>query len=148
MNPYGGPPPGGAPPGPPPGGGYGQPPGAAMGHGAYEFSDSENVIIGQAARWGQILAIVLFIVAVLDLLNCNPIGAAIDGAIGYFFLKAANSLKSVVDTQGNDVQHMMQSLDGVYTALLIRLIASAIKLAIVILVLIVVVIVAVGFIAL
>ncbi|MBS2012015.1 MAG: hypothetical protein JST00_03955 [Deltaproteobacteria bacterium] len=105
----------GYPPGPP---GY-PPPGGPMGY-EYEFSDEENRGIASAAFWARLLAIFLIITGVASLVNCNIVAFGIDLGIGLTFLGAASSLTAVVNTQGNDIQHMMTALGKLGSAFKIR----------------------------
>ena len=124
YNPYGAPqpPPGyGGPPG------YGQPPpyGGGMGMGGgYEFNQMENAAIAQAAFWAKLLGIFLIVTGSAALLNCNVITFALDLAIGIAFLGGATSLNAVVNTQGNDIMHMMTALTKIRTAFKIRVIVT------------------------
>ncbi len=129
YNPYGAPnqyPPPGAP------GQMGPPPGYTPGYG-YEFSDDENAIITKAAYWARLLGIFMIVTGVGSLYGCNVISFAIDLAVGITFLGAANSLKSVVDTQGNDIQHMMTALSKLKTAFKIRVIVVVVALVLLLL---------------
>jgi hypothetical protein len=94
--------------------GYGPPPGE--GGGGYEFNDAENKIIGGCALWARVLAIILYVLGALGLLQCNVFTAAINGVVGTFLLLGGNSLSAVVRTQGNDVANMMQALSKLRTA--------------------------------
>lgn len=139
---YGGPPPGGGYGGPPPGGGappgyggpppgYGGPPGYPPpggmpygGGGGYEFGQAENATIGAAALWARILGIVLIVIGTIGLLNCSLIDFALKLAVGIFFILGGNALATVVNTQGNDVAHMMTAMQKLGTAFKIRVIAT------------------------
>jgi hypothetical protein len=121
-NPYNAPQQGyGAPPGypgqQPYGGGYG---------GGYEFNQQENAVIAQAAFWARLLGIFLIVTGAVAMLNCNIIQFALDLAVGIAFLGGATSLNAVVNTQGNDVQHMMTALTKLGGAFKIRVIVTLI----------------------
>jgi hypothetical protein len=106
--------------------GYGaQPYGGGYG-GGYEFNDQENAVISQAAFWARLLGIFLIITGAVALLNCNVISFALDLAVGIAFLGGATSLTAVVNTQGNDVQHMMTALTKLGSAFKIRVIVTLI----------------------
>jgi hypothetical protein len=108
--------------------------------GEYEFKESENRIIGKAALWAKILAIVMFVEAVVEILNSmNAVSAGIYVTVGIFYLLGAKALKGVVDTAGNDVTLMMSALKKLGIAFLIRIIVTAITAAIIITLLIVIV---------
>ena len=114
---------------PPPGGPMG-PPGYAPSYG-YEFSDDENAVISKAAYWARLLGVFMIISGVGSLYSCNVISFAIDLAVGITFIGAATSLKQVVDTQGNDIQHMMTALGKLRSAFKIRVIVAIVALVIV-----------------
>jgi hypothetical protein len=120
ANPYNAPQPQGygAPPG------YGaQPYGGGMG-GGYEFDHQQNMVIQQAAFWARLLGIFLIITGCVGLLNCNIITFALDLAVGIAFLGGASAFTAVVNTQGNDVMHLMQALDKIGRAFKIRVIVT------------------------
>jgi hypothetical protein len=113
--------------------------------GEYEFSPSENRIIGKAALWAKILAIVMFVQAGVEILNSmNAVSAGIYVTVGIFYLLGAKALKGVVETAGNDVTLMMSALKRLGVAFLIRIIVTAITAAVIITILIVVVAVVVA----
>lgn len=146
-------PPGGGPTGygaPPPYGGGGPQmgqmgqmggmPGPGMGmspgqFGSYEFNDFENSIIDKAAGRAKLWGIISTVVGAAQLLgSCgmfvNPREYAswlpsgiIAIVVGITFMGVGNSLKSVVQTQGNDMMHMMQALQKLGSAFLIQTIA-------------------------
>jgi len=95
-------------------------------NGDYEFTASQNVVIGKAATWATALGIVMFVNAALSLLNFpnGIIQAVISLFLGINFFRSGKAFKSVVDTQGNDVAHLLQALDRVGTAFQIRLIVT------------------------
>jgi hypothetical protein len=127
---------------PPPGwgpgpAGHGAPPGWAPGpaYGAYapgmpikpeyEFSPQENEIIATAGRSARALGILHYVQAAVTILassGTNIIGGAIDIGIGYLFHQGGTSLQRVVDTQGHDIANLMNALDKISTAFLVRLI--------------------------
>ena len=158
------PPGGGGYGGPPPGGGYGGPPPAAnpyaspgaayggagmMNYGNYEFSDMENQIIdkaaGRARTWG-IISIVLGALQLLGTLGAvaNPgfivylPQGIIAIIIGTTFLGAGNSLKAVVETQGNDIPHMMTAVQKLGSAFFIQIVVTIIGVVLVALALVLV----------
>jgi hypothetical protein len=120
-NPYAGPQPQqgyGAPQGygaQPYGGGYG---------GGYEFDHQQNATIGQAAFWARLLGIFLIITGAVALLNCNVISFALDLAVGIAFIGGATAFNAVVNTQGNDVMHLMTALQKLGNAFKIRVIVT------------------------
>lgn len=143
---YGQPPPGGAPPGygaqP---GGYapnpyaqpGAPPGMMGGQtfGNYEFNDTENAIIDKAAGRAKLWGIISTVIGALQCLGtcgaiANPgmaiyLPLGIVGIIvGLTFIGVGNALKNVVNTQGNDIAHMMQAVQKMGSAFLIQTIVT------------------------
>jgi hypothetical protein len=118
-NPYNAPQPGyPAPPA------YGQQPYGGGYGGGYEFNQQENAVIAQAAFWARLLGIFLIVTGAVAMLNCNIIQFALDLAVGIAFLGGATSLNAVVNTQGNDVQHMMTALTKLGGAFKIRVIVT------------------------
>lgn len=114
---WGGPPPGGGPPG---GFGYGAPMGAPPGAG-YEFSATENETIGKVALWAKVLAGALAVQALFSLYNGNYLGVIIEVIVIVSLFQAGQAFDSVVNSQGNDVMHLMEALDKVSTVFAIRI---------------------------
>ncbi len=111
--------------------GYSQPgAGFAPGRG-YEFRDSENEVIRKAAGGAKFLGILFFIQAGLQLFNFNIIAIAINVALGVSFFQGGKSLQAVTETQGNDIPHLMEGLEKLSSALLIRLVLVGIALGLV-----------------
>ncbi|CAN5592750.1 hypothetical protein BH09MYX1_BH09MYX1_29140 [soil metagenome] len=150
--PYGAPPQGpayGSPAGTLPSG-FGQPGGGPMpqpyaggpmpqvsygGYGNYEFNDRENAVIAKAAGRAKLWGIISIVVGVLYTLSgfffflspgllTNFASGIKDIIVGIVFIGVAGSLTSVVQTQGNDVQHMMQALDKLATSLMVQIIVT------------------------
>jgi hypothetical protein len=116
--------------------GYGAQPygyGYGGGSGGYEFNDQENAVIAQAAFWARLLGIFLIVTGAVSLLNCNVISFALDLAVGISFLGGATSLTAVVNTQGNDVMHMMTALSKLGSAFKIRVIVTLVAVALLVL---------------
>lgn len=131
YNPYNAPQPGQYMP--PPGGGY-PGPGGPSGH-DYEFNEAENAVISKAAFWSRLLGIFMIVTGAASLFNCNVVSFAINLAVGIAFLGAATSLKMVVNTQGNDIQHMMMALGKLRSAFKIRVIVVIVAVVLVFLML-------------
>jgi hypothetical protein len=112
---------------------YMPPPGGPVGPSGYdyEFNDVENAVITKAAFWARLLGIFMIVSGAASLLNCNVVSFAIDLAVGITFLGAATSLTMVVNTEGNDVQHMMTALGKLRTAFKIRVIVVLVALVLV-----------------
>jgi hypothetical protein len=106
--------------------------GAYQGYGTYEFNDLENQIIdkagGRAKMWGWIAAVI----GACQLLGgtCGSLASAAMAVyipygivlliVGITFIGVGNSLKMVVQTQGNDIAHMMQATQKLGTACFIQ----------------------------
>ncbi len=127
YNPYNAPNPYGAP------GPYMPPPGGPVGPSGYdyEFNEVENAVIAKAAFWAKLLGIFMIVSGVASLINCNVVAFAIDLAVGIPFLGAATSLNMVVNTQGNDIQHMMMALGKLRSAFKTRVIVVIVALVLV-----------------
>ena len=154
---YGAPPPGGgyAPPNPygaPQGGpqmggmpGMGMPMGAQFGN--YEFNDFENQIIDKTAGRAKLWGIISTVIGALQLVgSCGMVANAsyatylpsgiIALVVGITFIGVGNSLKSVVQTQGNDMMHMMQAMQKLGSAFMIQIIATIIGIVLVALIMV------------
>ena len=97
------------------------PPGA----GAHEFGPYENEVIGKAGRWigyWSWIAIVSGIAMMVGgiFAEGDLLGGLIMGTvylfIGIYFRGSASAMKEVVETAGNDVQHLMTALDKLGSA--------------------------------
>jgi hypothetical protein len=120
---------------PPPGyEGYPQQQAAPQWPAQYEFSEQENKTIERCAAWAKALAVLNYVMAGLQVINLNIVGIIINVGIGIAFWRASKSLADVVETQGNDVQHLMSSLKSISAALMIRLVLVAVGLGVVLLV--------------
>ena len=99
----------------------------------YEFKQPENRIVGKAALWAMILAIVMFTQALFDLIGTqNVLSAGIGVTVGVFYLLASRSLKGVVVTEGDDVSLMLRALNKLSVAFLIRAIVTGVAAAVLI----------------
>lgn len=94
--------------------------------GHYEFSLEQNHILRKTATWTSIFAWIMMvssgIMALGGLLTgeASSIGALIAAAIyftiGLTFRGAATSMSAVVQTAGNDIEHLMSALDKLGSA--------------------------------
>jgi hypothetical protein len=100
----------------------------------YEFDAQQNGLISSAALWARILGIGLIVVGAASLINCNVVSFTIDLIVGIFFILGGNSLAAVVNTQGNDIMHMMQALSKLGTAFKIRVIVTLVGLGLLLLI--------------
>jgi hypothetical protein len=144
---YGQPPPGGVPPGygaAPPSMGfapnpYGAPQGApgmmSGAYGNYEFNELENQIIDKTAGRAKLWGIISTSLGALQILgSCGAVANAgmatylpmgiIAVVIGVTFMGVGSSLKMVVQTQGNDMMHMMQALQKMSSAFMIQIVCA------------------------
>ena len=157
---YGQPPPGGgyAPPNP-----YGPQAGPQMGQmggmpgmggmpmsaqfGNYEFNDFENSIIDKTASRAKLWGIISTVIGGLQLIgSCGMVANAsyatylpsgiIALVVGITFIGVGNSLKSVVQTQGNDMMHMMQAMQKLGSAFMIQIIATIIGIVLIALIMV------------
>ena len=106
----------------------------------YEFTSLENKTIGKAALWTKGVGIISFLNAGLQLLEIGEksllgiiITMAIYVAIGVAFFKGGVAFQKVVDTEGNDIAHMMEALTKVGSAFMIRIVITVIAVVFVLL---------------
>lgn len=107
----------------------------------YEFTPAENHVIGRTGGrvwlWGVLTLVGGFLtvaVAMLTFLTGGAVGAAIGVVygllalipilVGLHFIRAGSALKAVVATAGEDVAHLLDSLENLGTALLIQIVAA------------------------
>ncbi len=118
--------------------------------GSHEFGSRENEIIGRAATWIGYWSWIAILSGILSglggLVSEDPIGSLIMGTIyvivGAYFRGAATSMRDVVSTAGNDVDHLMTALDRLSSAFKVMVLLVFIG---VVLALLVAIILAVGF---
>lgn len=131
-------------------------PGMPFGH--YEFNPYENAILaktaGRARLWGAISALLGFVqmgascgmVARADLAAALPLGL-IGVIVGFTFVGVGNSLRSAVDTRGNDLSHLMQALQKLGAAFMIQAVCTVLAFVMAVLVLVVAVVYAASSVA-
>jgi len=140
---YGAPPPGGNPYAPPQGMPGGMPGGAmpgmgGYGFGQYEFNDMENAIIAKTAGRAKVWGIISIVIGALYLLSSlffflSPgllanLAPGIGGiVVGITFVGVGNSLSSIVQTQGNDIEHMMAAMQKLGTAFMTQIIVLIVQ---------------------
>lgn len=114
----------------------GGPPGGfapAPSYGNYEFNEYENSVIDKTASRVKLWGIVSIVIGAFQILSSCGMFARADLAtnlpvgivgivVGVTFLGAGNALKAVVQTQGNDLMHMMQALEKMSSAFMIQMI--------------------------
>lgn len=118
--------------------GYPQPQGMGYpgaGYGQYEFNDYENSIVAKTAGRARLWGIISIVIGALYTLSgflfflspgliTNFVTGIIGIVIGVVFLGVGSSLNSVVSSQGNDVEHMMNALNKMSTAFMIQIITT------------------------
>jgi hypothetical protein len=136
----------------------GAPMGAYQGYGSYEFNDVENQIIDKTAGRVKLGGWICAVIGACDLLfGCGGSLASATLAVyipygivflivGITFIGVGNSLRMVVQTQGNDIAHLMTAMQKLGSAFFIMSISFivGVVLAIVVTVLAVFVLVAVA----
>jgi hypothetical protein len=135
---------------------YGAPPGGAMGgmggmnpgaYGNYEFNDMENAVIDKTASRAKLWGIISITIGALECMaSCGAVASPglatnlptgiVAIVVGISFLGVGNSLKSVVQTQGNDMMHMMQAMQKLGSAFMIQIIATIIGIVLVALIMV------------
>ena len=87
----------------------------------YEFTEAQNNVFMGLASAMKFVGIVSTILGGLSLTPVlfSPITLLVNGpqaalliVIGIWTTRASNSVQAIVDTQGNDVQHLMTAMDG------------------------------------
>jgi hypothetical protein len=90
----------------------------------YEFTEGQNVVIGDLARKMDLVGLVLIVMGVLSLIGgiARLFGGYFEGGIlggilyilvGVWTRKAAGEFRLIVTTQGRDVSHLMRALENV-----------------------------------
>lgn len=104
----------------------------------YEFSSSENLTIERTARFARafgVISAILGVLASLDVVLSMAANSARAAElpqslaaiiVGVIFVRVAAALQLVVNTEGNDVQHMMEAVKKLGDAFLIQLAVMAI----------------------
>jgi len=125
--------------------GYGGPGGfahAPAGGGSYEFSQLEDISIrkvgGRSKTWGIISLVMggLLLLGGLGVMVAidHPLGKAAGAGVlavalqpivsGWFYVQAGQAFQSVVDTQGDDIGHMMTAVGKLTNAVRVEAIVS------------------------
>jgi hypothetical protein len=100
----------------------------------HEFTPEENEILADLARWSGALGILKLLQAGMGFLGKNLLGGAIELAVGLSLLGARKSLRSAVDTEGNDIDHLLIAVEKLTTVFTFRLILSLFGVGVVVLV--------------
>ena len=88
----------------------------------YEFTEQENVTVERAAAWAKGLGLLMFVQCGLQLINLNVIGVLLYVVLGVLFWRGGAALTKVVETQGNDVGHLLEAMRQLGQALLLRIV--------------------------
>jgi hypothetical protein len=107
----------------------------------YEFGPAENIVIsdcaGRAKVWGVLCLLagaIQIIASGLNIAGMLPGNGAIFSlpagvfnlVLGAYFVRAGGSMKTVVDTQGHDITHLMEALRNLSRAFFVQIIATAV----------------------
>ena len=94
--------------------------------GHYEFTPAQNTVLGKSATWIGLFAWIMIgssaIMAIGGFLSIDEgsigalIAAGVYFAIGMNFRSSSTSMKAVVQTEGNDIDHLMAALDSLGSA--------------------------------
>jgi hypothetical protein len=93
----------------------------------FEFNDSHNLVFDGVARWMKIAGIIEFLFAaayliptVLNLIEANTppvviyvLHMAVIITMGIWTIKAGGSVREIVDTEGDDLRHLMEAMGKV-----------------------------------
>jgi hypothetical protein len=88
----------------------------------YEFTPEENETLADLALWSGALGVLKLLQAGMGFLGRNVLGGLIELAVALSLLGARKSLRAAVDTAGNDIDHLMITIDKIATVFKIRLI--------------------------
>ena len=105
----------------------------------YEFTSTENEKIGQLAGRMKFVGITFVVFACLAAVAifAGEIGGLIRGifylVVGIWTLSAAKSFRRIVDTQGNDIEHLMEAVGNLrklYTLQMVLVIVAIVLMVI------------------
>ncbi len=91
----------------------------------YEFTDPQNAIIQKTATYARLWGIISIFVGAIQILAAQLLAGIVSIVIGMVFIGVAGSLKAVVVTEGNDIDHMMTAVQKLGTAFMIQVIVTA-----------------------
>ena len=114
--------------------------GGCASYGVYEFNETENAIIDRAASRAKLWGIISTVLGGLQcFMSCFAIASPMLATnlptgivaivVGITFMGVGNSLKQVVQTQGNDLMHMMQALDKMGSAFMVQIVCAIVGFA-------------------
>ena len=95
----------------------------------YEFTVSQNAVIQKTATYAKVWGIFSIVLGAMQVVvGLSGGGLLLAGivsiVIGTVFIGVARSLKAVVVTDGNDIDHMMDALRKLGNAVLIPVLAT------------------------
>lgn len=95
----------------------------------YEFTVPQNAVIQKTATYAKVWGIFSIVLGAMQILmGLSGGGFLLAGivsiVIGTVFIGVASSLKAVVVTEGNDIDHMMDALQKLGNAFLIQVVAT------------------------
>lgn len=87
--------------------------GKDKGSSGHEFTAEQNKVIKDLSQAMMIVAIAWFVYGGISLIVpfVGWVTGAILIAIGVYLWGAMKSMKSIVETEGNDIEHLMQAID-------------------------------------
>ncbi len=95
----------------------------------YEFTVPQNAIIQKTATYAKVWGIFSIVLGAMQILVGMASWAQVPAGIvsiviGTVFIGVAGSLKAVVVTEGNDIDHMMTAVQRLGTAFMIQVIVT------------------------
>ena len=90
----------------------------------YEFTVPQNAIIQKTATYARLWGIISIFVGAIQILAAQLLAGIVSIVIGMVFIGVAGSLKAVVVTEGNDIDHMMAAVQKLGNAFLIQVIVT------------------------
>ncbi len=90
----------------------------------YEFTVPQNAIIQKTATYAKVWGIFSIVLGAMQILVALFLPGIVSIVIGTVFIGVAGSLKAVVVTEGNDIDHMMAALQKLGNAFLIQVVAT------------------------
>ncbi len=90
----------------------------------YEFTVPQNAIIQKTATYAKLWGIISIFIGAIQILVAQLPAGIVSIVIGMVFIGVAGSLKPVVVTEGNDIDHMMAAVQKLGNAFLIQVIVT------------------------
>ena len=101
--------------------GYGGQPQQGHGPPQYEFSPNENQVFSTISMWTMAAGGVQVLIALGSFLSGSWLSGLVTLCVAGLLVYAGMQFKTVVTTQGNDVQFTLDALDKVKTVLSVRI---------------------------